>query len=371
MKAILHIDGVIGVDTTLKSVIAEYKSYTDVSEVLAVVDSIGGSVRVADEIYSFLDGLKSKIEVATDIRKAYSAAAKVAAVGTTRYVDDTDRAIMIHLPKIEIKGDAEVLERVAAQMRGIESEFKAFYSDVIGVDESAVMALLSDETFVSGKEAVRLGFATQLNMTDKAVAILDDDNFNNTDMSKKENEEKKESRDLLCGITALFEKFLGEKKIDPKAILTLQDSTGSEIVFPDLETESVPKVGDKAERGGAPISDESLIMPSLDGEPTIRFEGGEVVEIIEKELGTDEQSEEDVAAEVQAKYSEILEDVKKMVRDEVKAEYDSKIADKETQITDLKRKIESKSIDVEDQEPEGKGSEITGAARYFAAARKK
>lgn len=286
MKAVLYVSGKIGKDTTLVDVIRQYKSFEDVTEIEAVIHSEGGSVDEGDGIYNYLKGLGAEVPVTTITDKAYSIAAKIFTAGSTRIVEDVDNALMIHFAWAEVEGNAEKLELVAEALRGMENDFAGFYSEFLSVDESTVRNLLDNETFVSGEEAVELGFATEMKTAAKAVAEYNIQNSNNNKMS--------ENKNVLKKLVEAMASFLGNEDVEINAELTLQDSNGADIVFPDLDEGANPGVGDKATIDGSAIPDGSYIMPSLEG-ATVVFEGGAIVEV--KPV---EETEEEPSVEVEA-----------------------------------------------------------------------
>lgn len=290
MKAIIYISGKIGKDTTLVDVIRQFKSYEDPTEVLAIIDSVGGVKEEGDAIYNYLEGLKAKIPVNTYAKKAYSISAKIYAVGQERIIDDVDKALMIHFAWAKPNsGTAEYFEAIAEQLREMENEFALFYSGFLDIDETTVRSLLDSETFISGSEAVEIGFATQIKETVEAVAEYNSikTKFNIEKMTEKKSK-KKAGRILLEAMAA----FIG---VEINAELILQDSDGTEIVFPDLEGADVPKVGDAAKIDGSAIPDGSYVMPSLE-EATVVFVDGKVSEIIPK---ADDAEEETVETEAE------------------------------------------------------------------------
>jgi ATP-dependent protease ClpP protease subunit len=309
MKATIYISGKIGKDTTLVDVIRQFKSYEDPTEVLAIIDSIGGDKAEGDSIYDYLDGLKSEMPVNTYAKKAYSIGAKIFAVGQERIVDDIDKALMIHFAWAKAEGDAEKFEEVAGQLREMEDEFALFYSGLLNVDEDTVRNLLDNETFISGSEAVDLTFATELKVMAEAVAeykSIINSNININKMTEKKSN-LKAGKELLKAMAA----YVG---IEVFAELTLQDSNATEIVFPDLESGDTPKVGDSATIDGSAIEDGSYIMPSLE-DVTLVFVDGKVSEVIPKE---DETETEEAKAERLA--AEAAEKAKKEKKTEVNAE---------------------------------------------------
>jgi len=287
MNATIYISGKIGKDTTLVDVIRQFKSFDSPSSVEAVIHSEGGNVEEGEAIYNYLKTLDVDIPVTTITDKAYSIAAKIFAAGRERIVEDVDKALMIHFAWARVEGNADKFEAIAEALRELENEFAGFYSGFLAVDESTVRSLLDSETFISGEEAVDLGFATKTKVTAEAVAEYNIEISKSNKMIEKEKKEKSKGRKLLEAMA----EFVGVdlKEIEVKAELTLQDSTGTEIVFPDVDTGNMPVVGDAATIDGMPIPDGSYIMPGMENS-TIVCVDGKVSEIQPKE-------EEEVVAE--------------------------------------------------------------------------
>lgn len=291
MKATIYISGKIGKETTLVDVIRQYKSFEEPSEVCAIIDSIGGSVEEGEAIYDYLKNLKSEHPVNTYAKKAYSQAAKIFAVGDEREVDDVEKSLMIHFAWGKAEGRAEDFEAVAEYLRGLENEFAEFYAEFLDIDEETISTLLNNETFISGQDALRFGFATKIKVAAEAVAEYSVKNSNVNKMTDKK-KEKSKGQALLEAMAA----FVGidyktGQPVEVNAEMTLQDSTGTEIVFPDLESGDTPKVGDKATIDGSPVPDGEYIMPSLE-DATVVFADGAISEIKPKEEGTTETETE-------------------------------------------------------------------------------
>lgn len=281
MKATLYISGKIGKDTTLVDVVRQFKSFEDPSEVEAIIKSVGGSVEEGESIYNYLKTIDSEIPVTTITDKAYSIAAKIFSAGRERIVEDVDKALMIHFAWGKAEGRAEDFEAVAEYLRTLEKDFAEFYAAFLDIDEQTVSTLLNNETFISGQDALKFGFATKIKVAAEAVAEFNI-NKTNKEMNQKTNEKSK-GKALLEAMAA----FVGieiqtGKPVEINAELTLQDSNGTEIVFPDLESGDAPKVGDLATIDGSAIPDGSYVMPSLE-EATVVFADGKVSEIIPKE----------------------------------------------------------------------------------------
>lgn len=293
MKATIYISGIIGEETTLTDVIRQFKSYEEPTEVEVKIHSEGGNVEQGDSIYDYLNGLKKEMLVNTYATKAYSISAKIFSVGENRIVEDVDKAVMIHFAWAEVKGKAEKLELVAEALREMEDDFASYYSEFLAVDEDTARNLLDNDTFISGSEAVELGFATELKSATKAVAQYDSNiNLKTSKMSKKSKTQK---------LIAAFAAFLGSDEVEVNA-LVLQDSNGTEIDFPDLESGDTPKAGDAGTIDGEPVPDGEYIMPSLE-DVTVVFADGKISEI--KEAEGDEGSEGGDDEDIDAKAEEV------------------------------------------------------------------
>ena len=309
MKAVIYISGKIGEDTTLVDVIRQFKSFEDAETVEAVIHSQGGSVDEGEGIYNYLKGLDAETPVTTITDKAYSIAAKIFAAGSTRIIEDSEKPLMVHFPWAKTEGNAEKLELVAEALRELEDSFAEFYSGFLDVDEDTVRNLLDSETFVSGSDAVDLGFATEIKATVEAVAEFNIENSNKNTMTK-ETKKKNLGQILLTAMAA----FIAGEEVEIKAELTLQDSNATDIVFPDLESGDTPKAGDKATIDGAAIPDGSYIMPSME-EATVVFVDGVITEITEKE-----EEVEETEAEKEARLAIEASEKEGLPKTEVKAE---------------------------------------------------
>ena len=147
---------------------------------------------------------------------------------------------------------------------------------------------------MSGQEAKDMGFATEVKSSEvKALAMYNAKNKSKTKKQMKKKKTKDES--IFAKMFALLQDHL-----DARAEVTLQDSDGDEITFPDVEEGATPAVGDKGTIDGAPVPDGTYVMPSL-GNASITFEGGEITMIEENTVEKEETTEEEVQDKVNAR----------------------------------------------------------------------
>lgn len=272
MKAKLHVIGEIGKDVFLTDLVREYKSYESPTSASLVLNTIGGGVREGEKMYDFLAALD--IPITTDIQKAYSIGSKLATIGEVRIVEDIPKAMMLHFPWAKVQGGSEKLKAAAENLEEIEDEFAEFYGAVTGLDDTTIRNLLLTDTYLSGEEAVNMGFATALKEEVFAKAVLD-----NSSNLKKSNKMKNDKKSIIEAFAAMVNNVF---KTEINAALSLQDSDGTNIDFPDLEAGDTPKEGDKAEVDGVAISDGVHIMPQFDN-AKVTFSGGAVESVQDAE----------------------------------------------------------------------------------------
>jgi ATP-dependent Clp protease protease subunit len=281
MIGTIHVTGEIGVDTTLLDVIKQVKAQSTSESFLVKIDSVGGYVDAGNDIYNYLKNLS--VPVTTYTTKAYSIASVIFMAGETRIIPEgCEGALMIHLPWMEAVGDYSTLNEYLSELKATEDSLVKFYSEAIQIDKETIHSLLKSETYLNATQALDLGFATTLQVAQKAVARL----HNN-----KEEKEESLMNKLNKKIDALMNLVSG--KLNIKAELILQDATGVELVFADLEATEVPAVDAKVKVDGKD-ADGEFLMP--DGSTIIAVKGV-VSEIAPAEVETPAEEQTDVTTE--------------------------------------------------------------------------
>lgn len=290
MIGTIYINGVIGEDTTLLDVIKQVKAQSTSESFLVKIDSQGGFVDAGTDIYNYLKNLPQSITTYTT--RAYSIASVIFMSGDQRIIPDgAENALMIHLPWLEAAGDYSTLNEYLGELKATEDKLVKFYAEALQLDKDTIHALLKSETYLSATQAIELGFATQLQVAPQAVAIL----HNNK-------EEKEES--LMNKLNKKIDSIMNLLSGKIKAELVLQDATGVELVFPDLDSTEVPAADANVTVDNKPAEGE-FIMP--DGS-TIIVEKGVVKEIKTAEI--DEPVEETETEELLAK-AEVIKQIGK------------------------------------------------------------
>jgi ATP-dependent Clp endopeptidase proteolytic subunit ClpP len=152
------------------------------------INSPGGSVTDGIAIYNLLKNHSSTVNVVID-GLAASMASVIAMAGDTITMPE-NALMMIHNPWGGASGDAEELRKTADILDKMKSALISAYAIKTGKESDEIAALMDAETWMTGSEAVELGFATQVSAEVQLAASFDVsklDKFNNkqkTDLIK-------------------------------------------------------------------------------------------------------------------------------------------------------------------------------------------
>lgn len=255
MIAKIYIEGEIGYDTTLLDVMTQFKNHANPTSVEVYINSIGGSVKVGNDIYSYLANLP--IPVTTIATMAYSIAASIFMAGETRIVASGADRLMIHFPFVMgFTGTSDELTDMSSQLKSLEKDMIKFYSGHLpDIDGATISNLLENETFISGDEAFTLGFATILEVPLHAVAY-----FGDTRPVKHINidDNKKPIMTKFDELMQALKIFNGPEVKSYVVSLVVQDANGIDITFPNVAEDTTPILGDTATVDGQPADGEYL-----------------------------------------------------------------------------------------------------------------
>ncbi len=264
-------DGTTGVE--LIDVVSQVKKQPKATAFNVHINSEGGLVDVGFDIYQYLKSVgKPLTTIGSGI--VASIATVIFMAGDKRQVRE-NTPFMIHLPWGGSMGTADELEQFADQLRAIEKKMVGFYTKNLNVQEQAIMPLLKNETWLTGRQLADLGFTTSRQVKAAAKAFLNTNSMRGTFTEK--------DRHWMEG---LFTKVLGKFKSNGVFNKVIQDATGIEIDFTDLADDAVVEVGAIATVDGTPAEGEYLLPDGY----TYVFEAGELTEIIEPEEDTEAAS---------------------------------------------------------------------------------
>ena len=150
-------------------------------DVTVWINSPGGNVFAAAEIYTMLRDYKGAVTVKIDAIAA--SAASVVAMAGDQVLMSPVAMLMLHDPSTIAFGNTKDMERAINTLNEVKESIINAYAAKSGLSHSRISNLMSNETWMNAKKAVELGFADE---------ILFDDAQPEGEEEELEEEEKKE-----------------------------------------------------------------------------------------------------------------------------------------------------------------------------------
>lgn len=168
-ERVLRLDGVIsenswwGDEVTPKQFRDELNALNGDIEVY--INSPGGDVCAASQIYTMLKEYKGNVTVKID-GLAASAASVIAMAGTTVTMSPT-AMMMIHNPWTVQVGDEDEMRECAEYLAEFKESIINAYEIKTGLSRKEISELMTAETWMNAKKALELGFCDKILFTDK------------------------------------------------------------------------------------------------------------------------------------------------------------------------------------------------------------
>lgn len=163
-ERVLRLDGVIsdetwlGDETTPKLFASDLNA--DDGDITVWINSEGGDVFAAAEIYNMLKAYQGKVRVMIDA-VAFSAASMIAMAGDVVEISPVGM-IMIHNPFSIVEGDAEELKTAAKMLDEVKESIINAYELKTKLPRARLAKMMDDETFIHAYKAIELGFADKI-----------------------------------------------------------------------------------------------------------------------------------------------------------------------------------------------------------------
>ncbi len=182
-SAEIYLYGVIGADwmgegITAKQFAADLKAMGPVKNIALRINSEGGSVFDGKAMYSLLQEHPAKVTVHID-GLAASAASFIAMAGDEINVAEGG-FVMIHNAYMMAVGDAREMRRSADMLDVVNNTNVDTYVARTKSDRKSIQKMMDDETWLTGAEAVKHGFADKMVANMKiAASVKHPDRFKN------------------------------------------------------------------------------------------------------------------------------------------------------------------------------------------------
>ena len=129
-------------------------------DIVVRINSEGGDVFAANEIYNMLKEYRGKVRVVIDAIAA-SAASVIAMAGDSVEISPVGM-IVIHNPWTGTVGDADEFKMVANQLDSIKENIINAYELKTHLSRTKLAKMMDEETFIHARKAVELGFADKI-----------------------------------------------------------------------------------------------------------------------------------------------------------------------------------------------------------------
>lgn len=129
-------------------------------DVTVWINSPGGNVFAAAEIYSMLREHKGKITV--KIGSLAASAASVIAMAGDKVLMSPVAMLMVHDPQTIAMGSEADLQRAIDSLKGVKESIINAYEAKTGLDRTEIAELMAKESWIDAKEAVEKGFADKV-----------------------------------------------------------------------------------------------------------------------------------------------------------------------------------------------------------------
>ncbi len=167
-ERILRIEGTIAENSwvddeiTPKQFKAELMSGS--GDITVFINSVGGDVIAAAQIYNMLMEYKGNVTVKID-GIAASAASVVAMAGTQILMSPVS-SMMIHNPMTGAFGDTDDMQKAISMLSEVKESIINAYEIKTGLSRAKISRLMDEESWMNAKKAVELGFADDILYTD-------------------------------------------------------------------------------------------------------------------------------------------------------------------------------------------------------------
>ncbi len=160
----LYLEGAIAEETWYGDEITpkQFKSelFNGSGDISIWINSPGGDVFCASQIYNMLMDYKGKVTVKID-GIAASAASVIAMAGEEVLISPTG-LIMIHNPMTMAFGDTEEMQKAIAMLSEVKESIINAYEIKTGLSRVKLSNFMDSETWFNAKKAVELGFADNI-----------------------------------------------------------------------------------------------------------------------------------------------------------------------------------------------------------------
>ncbi|MHB1453929.1 MAG: head maturation protease, ClpP-related [Saccharofermentanales bacterium] len=173
----MYLEGAISDETWYGDEVTpkQFKSelYSGEGDITVWINSPGGDVFAASQIYNMLMDYRGKVTVKID-GIAASAASVIAMAGSEVLMSPVSM-LMIHNPMTLAFGDSEEMVRAIAMLSEVKESIINAYELKTGMSRAKLAHLMDAESWFNAKKALELGFIDSIMFTEKQESMPDNE----------------------------------------------------------------------------------------------------------------------------------------------------------------------------------------------------
>jgi ATP-dependent Clp protease protease subunit len=142
-----------------------------VDEITISIDSVGGDVTTGFAIYNMLN--RHPAHKVGRVEGLAASMASVILMAADEVEMPENAMLMIHNPWGSVQGEADTMQSFADALRVMQENIATAYQKRTGLKAKQIADMMNKETWLSAKEAVKLGFADRVEKPQKMAAKHD------------------------------------------------------------------------------------------------------------------------------------------------------------------------------------------------------
>jgi len=214
--------------------------------VLLRINSPGGEVYDGLAIYNYLKGLDVPLTAMVDGIAA--SMASIVLMAADVIIVPENAFVMIHNPWAVRMGDADEMRKGADLLEKMGDSLASIYAERSGKDVADILALMNDDTYMTGAEAVELGFA---DFTSDAVQMAANMNLGKlTDIPAGLSQQIAEAREMS---------EIAEVKAELAMITTERDELSAKVIEATAAIEGHAEAVDAARNEAETVGADGMI----------------------------------------------------------------------------------------------------------------
>lgn len=233
----------------------------DTDDITVWINSPGGNVFAAAQIYTMLRDYPGKVTVKIDAIAA--SAASVIAMAGSKVLMSPVAMLMIHDPSTIAMGNTKDMEKAIATLNEVKESIINAYAAKSGLSHNRISKLMENETWMNAKKAVELGFADEI-LFEAVEPDEDEPEEEDPETDEPEDEpddKKKEKGKRVCGEASLYSSRQMGLTILNRLGVTEQKPPVDTPKEPDTPPAPVIDLDGKTEDGSMPFN---ILMKQLE-----------------------------------------------------------------------------------------------------------